>query len=136
MYGHPGMAPVTGFGALPLLGFLLALFIAGLVLTFSAKIVGIRDASIVGAMVAIVGGGILGAIVGGIVGLVFAVPGPLGLSLGWFAFVITYVWVIKVVFHTDWFRAFLAWLIAIVVELIIAGILGLMGVATLGMLHA
>ena len=135
MYGHAGMVPLTGFGVATLIGFLFALFIAGLVLAFSAKLVGIKDASVIGAMVAIVGGGLLGLIVGGIVSLVFSVMGPFGLSLGWLAFIVTYVWVIKVVFHTDWIRAFLAWLIAIVVELIIAGILGLMGIATLGMFH-
>jgi len=132
MYGHPAGPALTGLGVLALFGFLLALFIAGLILAFSAKLVGIKNASIVGAMVAIVGGGILGMIVGGAVALVFAVAGPLGVLLGWLAFVVTYVWVIKVVFHTDWVRAFFAWLMAIVVELVIAGILGLVGVATLG----
>ncbi|NJE55581.1 hypothetical protein E3E28_10210 [Thermococcus sp. 21S9] len=126
---------LTGLGTLALFGFLFALFIAGLILAFSAKLVGIRDASIVGAMVAIVGGGILGAIVGGIVALVFSIAGPMGVALGWLAFMITYIWVIKVVFHTDWLRAFLAWLIAIVVEILIAGILSIAGIATLGMLH-
>ncbi|WP_297513149.1 hypothetical protein [Thermococcus sp.] len=135
MYGHPVEPALTGLGTLALFGFLFALFVAGLILAFSAKLVGIKDASIVGAMVAIVGGGILGAIVGGIVALVFSIAGPMGIALGWLAFVVTYVWVIKVVFHTDWLRAFLAWLIAIVVELIMAGLLSVAGVASPGMLH-
>lgn len=81
-------------------------------------------------MVAIVGGGILGAIVGGTVALVFSIVGPMGIMLGWLAFMITYIWVIKVVFHTDWLRAFMAWLIAIVVEMFIAGLLALAGAVT------
>ena len=72
---------------------------------------------------------------GGIVALVFSIAGPMGIALGWLAFMVTYVWVIKVVFHTDWLRAFLAWLIAIVVELIMAGLLSVAGVASPRMLH-
>lgn len=127
---HPAGPILIGMGAASLLGFLFALFVAGLVLAFSAKLVGIKDTSIVGAMVAIVGGGILGAIVGGTVALVFSIVGPMGIMLGWLAFMITYIWVIKVVFHTDWLRAFMAWLIAIVVEMFIAGLLALAGAVT------
>jgi hypothetical protein len=129
------MHALAGLGLLALFGLFIALLVAGIILALSAKLVGIKDASIVGAMVAVIGGGILGAIVGTVVGLVFSIAGPLGPLLGWLAFVVTYVWVIKVVFHTDWLRAFLAWLIAIVVEVLVTALLSVAGIATIGMLH-
>lgn len=132
MYGYGmgmGHGFLAGLSAIAIFWVVLTLFIAGLVLAFSAKLVGIKDVSILGAIVAIIGGGILGAIAGGIVALVFAMAGPMGTALGWLAFVVTYVWVIKVVFHTSWIRAFFAWVLAIIVEVAVLIVLGVLGVA-------
>ena len=117
------------FGAGSLLGFLVALLVAGVILSFSARLVGIERASLGRAIVAIVGGGILGAIVSG---LFLLLPGPLSV-LALLAFVLTYIWVIKVVFETDWVKATMAWLMAMVVELIVTGIFVLLGVVTLAL---
>lgn len=39
--------------------------------------------------------------------------------LGWILGIIAYIWVIKVVFDTDWLRATLAFLMAIIIEVIV-----------------
>ncbi|WP_367884477.1 hypothetical protein [Thermococcus sp. JCM 11816] len=56
---------------------------------------------------AVVGGGILA-------GILFIIP-----VLGWILGIIAYIWVIKVVFDTDWLRATLAFLMAIIIEVIV-----------------
>jgi len=122
---------LAGLSVFALLGALFALFIAGLILALSAKLVGIENASVLGAIVAIVGGGILGGIVGAIVALLFFWITPLNAVLAGLAFVITYVWVIKAVFNTSWLRAFVAWIIAMIIEGLIIGLLGALGVATM-----
>ncbi|WP_297509745.1 hypothetical protein [Thermococcus sp.] len=52
-------------------------------------------------------------------------------SLAGLAFQITYVWVIKAVFHTNWLRAFIAWLLAMVIEVIILFLLSAVGLVAL-----
>jgi hypothetical protein len=86
---------------------LIALIIAGFVLYFSAELAGIKKASLGRSIVAVVGGGILA-------GILFMIP-----LLGWILGIIAYIWVIKVVFDTNWFKATLAFLIAIVVEAVV-----------------
>ncbi|ACS33809.1 hypothetical protein [Thermococcus gammatolerans] len=111
-----GMTPgVLGLGAIGVLGiivFLIALFVAGLFLYFGAKIVGIEDATIGKSMIAVLGGGILEAILS-------IVP-----VIGWLLGIIGYIWVIKAVFNTTWLKAFLAWIMTIVVVIITAFVLG------------
>ncbi|ASJ00685.1 hypothetical protein [Thermococcus gorgonarius] len=123
----PGMGMgIVALGALGVIGiivFLIALFIAGLFLYFGAKLVGIEDATIGKSMIAVLGGGILAEILSII---------PL---IGWLLGIIGYIWVIKAVFNTDWLRAFLAWLMTIVVVIItvfiLAAIVGLSLMAAL-----
>jgi hypothetical protein len=86
---------------------LIALVIAGFVLYFSAELAGIKKASLGRSIVAVVGGGI-------IAGILFIIP-----VIGWILGFIAYIWVIKVVFDTNWFKATLAFLIAIAVEFIV-----------------
>lgn len=118
-----------GMGGVVVLAFLLALFVAALFLWMAAKLIGIRDASIGRAMVAILGGGILGMIVGALFGIFLHPLGPI------MAF-ITEVWVIKVVFNTDWLRAFLAWLLSGVIVVLVLFILVILGLLTFGALGA
>ncbi|WP_297498651.1 hypothetical protein [Thermococcus sp.] len=132
MYGMPpGHVFMTGLNTLVLLWLLVGLFIAGLVLAFSAKLVGIENASVIGAIVAIIGGAVLGGIVAGVVAVLFAWMTPANMPLAWLAFLITYVWVIKAVFHTSWIKAFIAWIIAMVIEVIIAFLLSAIGLVVL-----
>ncbi|ASJ11345.1 hypothetical protein A3L12_06985 [Thermococcus sp. P6] len=105
----------------------LGLFVAALFLWAAAKLIGIRDASIGKAMVGILGGGLLAFLVLIIVGFILR---PLGVI----ASLITYIWVIKVVFNTDWFRAFMAWLVAGVIEGLVVLITVILGFVTLGSL--
>ena len=107
-----GILGVGAIGALGALVFLIALFIAGLFLYFGAKLVGIENATIGKSMIAVLGGGILGAILS-------VVP-----VIGWLLGIIGFIWVIKAVFNTSWLRAFLAWIMTIVVVVITALILG------------
>ncbi|MDV3103703.1 hypothetical protein [Thermococcus waiotapuensis] len=118
---RPGV--LGAIGALGALVLLIALFIAGLFLYFGARLVGIKDATIGKAMIAVLGGGILARVLS-------IIP-----VIGWLLGIIGYVWVIKAVFNTDWLKAFLAWLMTIVVviitALILAAIVGLSLMAAL-----
>ncbi len=49
---------------------------------------------------------------------------------------ITELWVIKVVFNTDWLRAFLAWLLSGVIVVLVLFILVILGLLTFGALGA
>jgi len=128
-YGPGAMGVIFALGIAGIFAVLLALFIAALFLWLAAKLIGIRDASIGKAMVAILGGGLLAVIIGAIAGTLL---GPLGPIL---AFVIN-IWVIKVVFNTDWLRAFLAWLFSGIIVVLVAGILVLLGLFTIGALSS
>ena len=86
---------------------LIALIVAGFVLYLGAELAGIKKASLGRSIVAVVGGGI-------IAGILFIIP-----IIGWILGFIAYIWVIKVVFDTNWFKATLAFLIAIVVEAVV-----------------
>ncbi|WP_456367256.1 hypothetical protein [Thermococcus sp.] len=108
---HAGM----GLGALGLLGvlvFLVALFIAAIFLYLGAKLVGIEEATFGRSVIAVLGGGILA--------LLLAVVPVIGKLLS----VIGYIWVIKVVFNTSWLRAFLAWIMTMVVTIVAVLVLG------------
>ncbi|WP_457742998.1 hypothetical protein [Thermococcus sp.] len=135
MYG-----PMAGHWFVPstsivgLVSYLIALFIAGLILSFSAKLVGIRDASVLRAMVGIIGGGILGGIAAMVVVLLFAWTGPFAAFLGFLAFLIVYVWTIKAVFNTGWLRAFVALVIAVVIEIVVLMVLSAIGLVAIGSL--
>jgi hypothetical protein len=111
----PYWIPV-GLSVLGVIALLTALFIAALILAFSAKLVGIKHASIGGAMLAIFGGGLLGIIVAGITTVVLLPIAPLNVPIAILAFFLTYIWTIKVVFRTSWVKAFLAWLMAVIIE--------------------
>ncbi|MDI3476270.1 MAG: hypothetical protein PWQ79_1590 [Thermococcaceae archaeon] len=99
-------------GAIGIVVLLVSLFIAGFVLYLGAKLVGIENATIGKSIIAVVGGGILAAILG-------IIP-----IIGWILGIIAYIWVIKVVFDTDWLKAFLAWIMTFVVALIVGLVLG------------
>ncbi|MBP1912193.1 hypothetical protein [Thermococcus stetteri] len=106
MHGILGLG-LLAIGMAGLIALLIALVIAGFVLYIGAELAGIKKASLGKSIVAVVGGGILA-------GILFIIP-----VLGWILGIIAYIWVIKVVFDTDWLRATLAFLIAIVVEFIV-----------------
>ncbi|ASJ02820.1 hypothetical protein A3L09_05895 [Thermococcus profundus] len=120
MPGHagPGIIAVGAIGALGLLAIFIALFIAGFFLYLGAKLVGIEKATIGKSVVAVVGGGILAMVIG-------IIP-----VLGWILAPIAYIWVVKTVFDTGWLRAFLAVIMTIVVEIMIAfALFVLMGIS-------
>jgi hypothetical protein len=123
----PGAAPFVALGVMGVLSFLIALFIAAIFLSLAGKLVGIEKASIGRSMVAILGGGVLGGIVAVIFGAIFAPLAPI------LAF-LTDLWVIKVVFDTDWLRAFLAWLLSSIIAAVVVIILAALGLFTLGAL--
>ena len=125
---------IFGLGMIAVFGFLLALFIAGLFLYLGATLVGIKNAGLLKSMVAVIGGGILGSVVASIVGVLFHVVPSVGIPQTGVAFVLTYIWVIKAIFDTDWLRAFLAWLMAIIIEAVVMGILVALGLVTMGAL--
>ncbi len=135
MYGAhgylTGFSIGAGFGAV----FIIALFIAALFLALAAKMLGIEKAGVLRALLGIVGGGVFS----GIVMIAFGVLLPHG---GWLvgsilAF-LAYIWTIKVVFDTDWLRAFLALVLAVVIEVItiviLVWLLAILGVAALAFL--
>jgi len=130
MYGAHGYLTGLSIGAGFGVAFIIALFIAAFFLSLAAKMLGIRDAGILRAVFAIVGGGVFAGFVLAVFGVIF----PHG---GWFigsilAF-IAYIWTIKVVFNTDWLRAFFALVLAVIIEvialIIMAWILAILGIA-------
>lgn len=127
-YGH---GFVYGLGAAYFLGFLLSLFIAGFFLSLAAYLVGIKEASTLKAMLAIVGGGIVGAIAYAVVAVLLIWIAPMNVLLAVVAFILAYVWVIKTIFNTDWVRAFLAWILAAIIEVVVVGLLVLLGLVAL-----
>lgn len=106
MHGALGLG-LLAIGIAGLIALLIALVIAGFVLYLGAELAGIKKASLGKSIVAVVGGGILA-------GILFIIP-----VLGWILGIIAYIWVIKVVFDTNWLRATLAFLMAIIIEVIV-----------------
>ncbi|NJE85796.1 hypothetical protein E3E23_08175 [Thermococcus sp. CX2] len=127
-YGH---GFVYGLGAVYFLGFLLSLFIAGFFLSLAAHLVGIKEASTLKAMLAIVGGGIVGAVAYALVAVLLIWIAPMNVLLAVVVFILAYVWVIKTIFNTDWIRAFLAWILAAIIEVVVVGLLVLLGLVAL-----
>ncbi|AEC52646.1 hypothetical protein PNA2_1731 [Pyrococcus sp. NA2] len=124
---HPGII-IAGLGALFFLAILIALVIAGLFMYVAAKLVGIEKASLGRSILVVLLGGILQAIV--TIALSF-LPG-INILLG----IIAYVAVIKSLFETGWLKAFLAWIMVFVLELIIVlFLLSLFGVGIVGFMH-
>jgi hypothetical protein len=119
MYGPHGYITGLSIGAGFGVAFIVSLFIAAFFLSLAAKILGIRDAGLLRAVFAIVGGGVFAGFVLAVFGLVF----PHGLFLGSILALIAYIWTIKVVFNTDWIRALLALVLALIIEAIVMGIL-------------
>ncbi|WP_157209531.1 hypothetical protein [Methanotorris igneus] len=114
----------------------IALIIAGIFLYFGCKLANIEDVSLGKAIVAVVGGGILSFIVSSIFSAVPVIGGILSFVFG----ILSYVWVIKVIFNTNWSKAFLAWLMAIVVEVVVMFIIAfiiafIFGVGILSLMH-
>ncbi|BAD85279.1 hypothetical membrane protein, conserved [Thermococcus kodakarensis KOD1] len=106
MHGALGLG-LLAIGIAGLIALLIALVIAGFVLYLGTELAGIKKASLGKSIVAVVGGGILA-------GILFIIP-----VLGWILGIVAYIWVIKVVFDTDWLRATLAFLMAIIIEVIV-----------------
>ena len=132
MYGAHGYLTGFSLGAGFGVAFLIALFIAAFFLALAAKMLGIKEAGILRALLAIVGGGVFSGIVMAAFGMLFPHGGWfIGSILGFLA----YIWTIKVVFDTDWLRAFLALVLAVVIEiiafLILAWLLAILGIAAL-----
>ncbi|WP_048058160.1 hypothetical protein [Pyrococcus yayanosii] len=111
---------LAGLGILAIIVFLVALFIAGLFMYLGAKLAGIEKASIGKGMLAVLAGSILGVIVGFIFGMIPI----LGMILGPLMAFIAYVWVVKAIFSTGWLKAFIATILAIVIEIVTFFLLG------------
>jgi len=124
-----GAGAFFALGAVGISAFVISLLIAGIFLALAGKLVGIRNATLGRSIIAIVGGGILAGISAGLFSMVFP---PLAPLVGF----IVDLWVIKTVFDTDWIRAFLAWLFAIIIAGIVFGILAFLGILSLGVLSA
>ncbi len=105
-----------GVGATVLVG-LIALLVAAYFMKLGAKTAGIENPTLGKSLIAILGGGILAGIVAGIL---FFLPG-INIVI---AFII-YIWIIKAVFSTSWGKAFLAWLISIIIAAVTFFVLGL-----------
>jgi hypothetical protein len=105
-----------GVGATVFVG-LIALLVAAYFMKLGAKVAGIENPTLGKSLVAILGGGILAGIVAAVL---FFLP-VINVIIAF----IVYIWVIKAVFNTGWGRAFLAWLISIIIAGITFFILGL-----------
>ncbi|WP_297464466.1 hypothetical protein [Thermococcus sp.] len=128
MYGYMHN-PLLQLGAMGVVAVFLGLFIAAVFLWLAGKVIGIEKASIGRSMIAILGGGILAFIVAALTSLFLP---PLAPILG----LIANLWVIKTVFETGWLKAFLAWLLATIIAILVVGILAAIGLFALGTLSA
>ncbi|WP_297067508.1 hypothetical protein [Thermococcus sp.] len=117
---------MNAFGGLTLLGLsvgatvfvgLIALLVAAYFMKLGAKAAGIENPTLGRSLIAILGGGILAGIIAEIL---FFLPG-INIIIAF----IVYIWVIKAVFDTGWGRAFLAWLISIIIAAVTFFVLGL-----------
>ena len=100
------MMPPTGLMAI--LIFLIAVVIDSVFLWLGAKFAKIEDASFGKAFIAALGGLIVSAVIGA------TIP-HIGRLLGLIAF----LWIVKTVFNTDWGKAIIAWLFAIVIAILL-----------------
>ena len=95
-------------GLMTILIFLIAMIIDSVFLWLGAKFAKIEDASFGKAFIAALGGLIVSAVIGAII------P-HIGRLLGLIAF----LWIVKTVFNTDWSKAIIAWLFAIVIAIVL-----------------
>ncbi|MBO8174005.1 MAG: hypothetical protein H0Z18_01965 [Thermococcus sp.] len=107
------MAMFGALGAMAIVVFLVMIAIDSVFLWLGAKFAKIEDASFGKAFIATLGGFIVSAIVGAIIPYI---GGLLGL--------IAFLWIVKTVFNTDWGKAIIAWLFAIVIAIILMIIIG------------
>ena len=103
--GKPGAMGMFGaFGAMAVVMFLIMIAVDAVFLWFGAKFAKIEDATFGKAFIAALAA-ILGRLIpfiGGLIGL------------------IAFLWIIKTVFNTDWGKAVITWLFAIVIAIVIA----------------
>ncbi|ADT84735.1 hypothetical protein [Thermococcus barophilus] len=102
------MAVFGALGAMAVVMFLVIIAVDSVFLWLGAKFAKIEDASFGKAFIATLGGLIVSAILGSIVPVI---GGLLGL--------IAFLWIVKTVFNTDWGKAVIAWLFAIVIAIIL-----------------
>ncbi|EEB73169.2 hypothetical protein [Thermococcus sp. AM4] len=115
---HGGMEGLTlaGFSiTVILVSALLSLLIAAFFMEMGAKLAGIENVTLGKSLIAILGGGILAMIVGAI----FVFLPVINFILAFIA----YLWVIKTVFNTGWLRAFVAWLLAVILAIVINAVI-------------
>ena len=96
-----------------ILVWIVAFLIAAFFLYLGAKMVGIHNATVGKSFIAIVGGGILAVITAAVL---FFLPG-----INVIVALIVYIWVVKAVFDTGWLRAFVALLLAGIIEVVVYG---------------
>lgn len=105
----PGAVGIFGaLGAMAIFMFLIMIVVDTVFLWFGAKFARIEDATFGKAFIAALGGLIISAILGR---LIPVIGGLLGL--------IAFLWVVKTVFNTDWGKAVIAWLFAIVIAIVV-----------------
>lgn len=102
------MAMFGALGAMAIVVFLVVIAIDSVFLWLGAKFAKIEDASFGKAFIATLGGLIVSAVIGAIIPVI---GGLLGL--------IAFLWIVKTVFNTDWGKAVIAWLFAIVIAIIL-----------------
>ena len=108
--GKPGAMGMFGaFGAMAVVMFLIMIAVDAVFLWFGAKFAKIEDATFGKAFIAALGGLIISTILGRLIPFI---GGLIGL--------IAFLWIIKTVFNTDWGKAVITWLFAIVIAIVIA----------------
>lgn len=105
-----GGVPLVGLGLAYVVGWLIALLIVAWFMEMGAKLAGIEDVSLGKSLIAIFGGGILAGIAGAVL---FFLP-----VINVIVAFVVYIWVIKTVFNISWGKAFVAWLLAIILEIV------------------
>ncbi|AIF68618.1 hypothetical protein PAP_00875 [Palaeococcus pacificus DY20341] len=104
----------AAFGAMAIVMFLVMIAVDAVFLWLGARFAKIEDATFGKAFIATLGGLIISAILGSIIPII---GGILGLA--------AYLWIVKTVFNTDWGKAVIAWLFAIVIAIVLMVIIGI-----------
>jgi|Deesub1362B_J571_1020462.scaffolds.fasta_scaffold00031_95 hypothetical protein len=111
-YGFGAM--MSALGAMAVIVFLVMIAIDSVFLWIGARFAKIEDASFGKAFIATLVGMLLSGILGNIIPVI---GGLIGL--------IAFLWVVKTVFNTNWGKAVIAWLFAIVVAFVLMIIVGI-----------
>lgn len=127
-HGPLGIIAALGWGMF-LVVFIISLLIAGAILLIGAKVARVENVTLGKSMLAVLAGSVLAAIIL----LILSIIPIIGRILGPILAIIAYVWVIKAIFNTTWGKAFIAWLMAVIVQIIVVVVI-VMATAGIGAL--